>query len=140
MAVPAALMGAMPRGALVPLAPAQSLQLAVYDGDGAFYARHVDNPGPGAPGAADGPPGLRTGDRAVTAILYLNPEWRDADGGALRLWPPGEASDDGWVDVQPRAGRLLLFDAARVEHEVRPSRARRWALSAWLPRADACVA
>jgi SM-20-related protein len=134
MAVPAALMAASARDGL---APAQSLQLAVYDGDGnAFYSRHVDNPGTGVPGAADGPPGLRISDRAVTAILYLNPQWRDDDGGELRLWPP---VGDNWMDVQPRAGRLLLFDSVRVEHEVRPCRARRWALSAWLPRADACV-
>jgi len=134
-------MAALPTdgGAFSALAPPQSLQLAVYDGDGAFYARHVDNPGAGARGAADGPPGLRTGDRAVTAIVYLNPAWRGEDGGELRLWPPG-GEEGAWVDVEPRAGRLLLFDATRVEHEVRPARARRWALSAWVPRADACAA
>jgi hypothetical protein len=141
MAVPHALMAR--RSAA--LAPPQSLQLALYDGDGSYYARHVDNPGAGAPGAADGPPGLRTGDRALTAIVYLNPSWQPEHGGELRLWPP-EASINGapssaeeHLDIEPRAGRLLLFDSVRVEHEVRPSRAERWALSAWVPRADACV-
>lgn len=40
------------------------------------------------------------------------------------------------MDVDPIGGRLLLFDAAAVEHEVAPcSGRRRWALSAWLPAA-----
>jgi hypothetical protein len=157
MAVPHALMRHSSATAAASLAPPQSLQLALYDGDGSYYARHVDNPGTEAPGARDGPPGLRTGDRAVTAIIYLNAGWTPDHGGELRLWPPGgtaalgtssEASssslsseaEDAFLDVAPLAGRLLLFDSARVEHAVRPARlAARWALSAWVPRADACV-
>jgi SM-20-related protein len=152
MALPRALAAQRLASGVPPLAPPQSLQLALYDGDGSYYARHVDNPGRDAPGASDGPPGLRTGDRALTAILYFNAGWLPAHGGALRLWPPTSAADSAgaaaaapaeeeqaFVDVAPVAGRLLLFDASAVEHEVRPSHAARWALSAWMPRADACV-
>jgi hypothetical protein len=130
--------GGASTAAAAALGPPQSLQLALYAGDGAFYARHVDNPGPGAPGAREGPPGLRTGDRELTAILYLNPDWVPAHGGQLRLWPPAGGGGD-FEDLPPLGGRLLLFRSADVDHEVRPSAERRWALSAWIPRADACV-
>ena len=44
----------------------------------------------------------------------------------------GTWSEDGIHDVEPRGGRLIIFDARRILHEVRPSYAPRWALSAWL--------
>ena len=115
------------------LAPPQGLQLARY-GEGGFYTRHLDNPGREASGAMDGPPGWRSADRALTCLFYLNPEWREEDGGLLRLWAPEGAPP---LDVAPRGGTLLLFDSEKVPHEVQPSRAERWALSAWLPRLDA---
>ena len=79
--------------------------LAHYPGDknaGARYVPHLDND-PEDPGADDGAPGLRARDRAVTAILYLNPDWEEAHGGCLRVRledekekstspPPGVAS------------------------------------------------
>jgi predicted 2-oxoglutarate/Fe(II)-dependent dioxygenase YbiX len=110
------------------LAPPQCLQLACYD-NGAGYARHCDAP----PDTRAGPSGWRPCDRSVTAILYLNEQWRPEHGGELRLWPP---SGGPALDVPPVGGRLLLFDAASTEHEVLPSHARRFALSAWLPRAE----
>jgi|APGre2960657444_1045066.scaffolds.fasta_scaffold05276_3 hypothetical protein len=118
------------------LAPPQSLQLALYE-DGAHYSRHVDNPGPGEPSSRDGPPGWRTGDRCVTAILYFNSDWEPAHQGQLRLWPPLLAKRETPVDVEPRAGRLVLFDSRSVEHEVLVAKAPRWALSAWLPGLEA---
>ena len=44
----------------------------VYPGAGARYIRHVDNPD------ANG--------RLLTALLYLNPEWEEGDGGELRVF------------------------------------------------------
>ena len=44
----------------------------LYPGAGARYVRHVDNPD-------------RNG-RLLTALLYLNPEWREGDGGELRVF------------------------------------------------------
>ena len=43
----------------------------VYPGAGARYVRHVDNP--------DG------NGRLLTALLYLNPEWEEGDGGDVRM-------------------------------------------------------
>jgi len=117
------------------LAPPQLLQLACYDG-GAGYAAHEDNPGRGDPAAEEGPPGWRAVDRSVTAILYLNPGWAAESGGALRLWPPGGGAA---LDFEPLGGRLLLFESAGVLHQVMPSHAPRFALSAWLPRGGSGV-
>lgn len=72
--------------------------------------------------------------RAVTAILYLNdPEW--ASGGALRCYdvaPGGGGGGATFRDVLPAGGTLVLFDASRVEHQVLPSGADRYALTCWI--------
>ena len=89
---------------------------------------HLDND-PEDPGADDGAPGLRARDRAVTAILYLNPDWEEAHGGCLRVRLEDEK---GEVDIAPAWGRVVLFDSRRITHEVRPARHGRWALTAWI--------
>ena len=81
---------------------------------GAHYKRHLDNYG------ADNA-------RALTLILYANPDWAEADGGALRAEVGGEA-----VDVLPRAGSLVLFDSRAVWHEVLPAKALRFAVTLWV--------
>ncbi len=90
------------------------VQLARYAGAGEGYQRHRD--------AFTGGPG----SRRLTAICYLNPEWRPEHGGVLRLHLPS-----GPLDVEPRLDRLVVFRSERVEHEVRPSRAPRYAATAW---------
>lgn len=94
-----------------------SLQLARYPGDGAGYVRHRD--------AFAG-----SVNRFVTAIWYLNPDWRPADGGRLRLFVPGEPR------IEPCLDRLLVFFSADIEHAVEPSFAERWAMTAWMRRPD----
>ena len=111
--------------------PPSRLMLAHYPGDenaGARYVPHLDND-PEDPGADDGAPGLRARDRAVTAILYLNPDWEEAHGGCLRVRLEDEK---GEVDIAPAWGRVVLFDSRRITHEVRPARHGRWALTAWI--------
>ena len=82
------------------------MQLACYPGTGERYLRHRD-------AFADG-----AAARRVTAIVYLNPAWRPAHGGCLRLHGPlGEAP----TDVAPLLGRLLLLLADEVEHVYRKS-------------------
>lgn len=88
------------------------LQAAVYPGGGAHYRRHVD--------AFAGSP-----NRVVTAIVYLNPDYTSQDGGELLVWAPEVTS------VAPELGRWVVFLSDRVEHEVRPVYAERWALTAW---------
>ena len=45
---------------------------SVYPGAGARYVRHVDNP--------------EKNGRLLTALLYLNPNWEQGDGGELRVF------------------------------------------------------
>ena len=87
------------------------LQLARYQ-PGANYVRHRD----AFPG---------DDNRRITAIVYLNPGWSEADGGKLRLYV------DPAIDLEPRSDRLVVFRSELIEHEVLPAHAERWALTAW---------
>lgn len=93
--------------------PSFTVQVALYPGDGARYLRHVD--------ALPGQP-----NRQLTAILYLNPDWRPPHGGQLQVWEPG-----GDRLVAPLAGRLVLFRSEALPHAVLPSFHERWAVTAW---------
>lgn len=82
---------------------------------GAAYARHLDR--------------LRDSDaRVVSAVFYLNEGWREADGGALRLY----LADGSARDILPQAGKLLLFLSARFEHEVLPATRDRMSIACWM--------
>ena len=89
------------------------LQLAHYPGAGARYVRHRD----AFEGSAD--------HRRVTAIVYLNEGWVPAHGGELRLHTVPEAQ------LEPSLGRAVIFLSAKVEHEVLPAWAPRFAATAW---------
>lgn len=90
--------------------------LAVYP-EGSFYARHIDQ--------------HRNQDtRVVTIVLYLNPDWQPEQGGQLRLY----LDDGSHQDIQPEAGKLVVFMADRFEHEVLPARRERWSLTGWFRR------
>lgn len=82
---------------------------------GAVYARHLDR--------------LRDSDaRVVSAVFYLNDAWREAEGGALRLY----LADGTSRDIYPHAGTLLLFLSAQFEHEVRPASRDRMSIACWM--------
>ena len=61
---------------------------------------------------------------------FLNPYWTQQHGGELRLWLPDGVQR--YVDIQPLAGRLVIFLSGLVEHQVQPSFHDRVALTAWL--------
>jgi SM-20-related protein len=94
---------------------APDIQVARYPGGGARYARHRD-----AFRETVGP------ERRVTAIVYLNPDWTESDGGLLRLHLLS-----GPRDVAPLLDRLVVFLSGSVEHEVLATHAPRWAVTAW---------
>jgi len=64
--------------------------------------------------------------RRATLILYLNPNWRPEHGGALQVFEP-----QGTRSIEPLQGRVLVFLSERLEHEVLPTFAARWAVTAW---------
>jgi SM-20-related protein len=100
---------------------------AIYP-EGAFYKPHLDRP-------------AGTGDRMVTAILYLNQDWQPGDGGELKLWTqPGEKTGTFEL-IEPRGGTLVCFFAGDFWHEVLPAIKPRMSITGWfrLRRADSSV-
>lgn len=87
--------------------------MAHYPGNGAGYVRHCDNHcSLGAGSDCNG--------RRVTAIVYLNPSWAEADGGELLLFRPPPHHDDEWCRIAPRFGSAVLFwSDYRVPHAVK---------------------
>jgi SM-20-related protein len=82
---------------------------------GGGYARHRDR--------------FRDSDaRVVTLVSYLNDDWGDADGGALRL----HADDGSHVDIAP-VGASVCF-LSELEHEVLPAHRERFSIAAWFRR------
>lgn len=83
---------------------------------GSGYARHRDR--------------FRSDDaRLLSLVVYLNPDWPDEAGGALRLHLPG-----GVHDIAPRAGTVVAFLSDAVEHEVLPADRDRFSVAAWFRR------
>ena len=86
---------------------------------GGFYRRHRDQfRGSGSSGA-----------RALSCVLYLNCDWREQDGGALRIYRDGEPRD-----VLPSGGTLVCFLSERFEHEVLPTASERLSVTGWFRR------
>lgn len=84
---------------------------------GGFYRTHLDR--------------FRDDDsRCVTAVLYLNPDWQPADGGALRMYL-GEGES---LDIPPLAGHMVVFLSGEFPHEVLVTHSERLSLTGWFRR------
>lgn len=82
---------------------------------GAVYARHLDR--------------LHNNDaRVISCVFYLNRDWHEADGGALRLHLP----DGAFRDIYPHAGGLVAFLSGSFEHEVLPATRDRMSIACWM--------
>jgi len=83
---------------------------------GAVYRRHRDR--------------FRDDDaRVISCALYLNEDWSEHDGGALRMH-----LSEGERDIPPSGGTLVCFLAECVEHEVLPAARPRLAVTGWFCR------
>ncbi len=81
---------------------------------GSFYKRHLDQ--------------FKKDDhRKLSVICYLNKDWKQADGGQLRMFIGHESKD-----ILPVAGRLVCFRSDLLEHEVLPATRERLSLTGWL--------
>lgn len=101
------------------------LQLASYSAHTrARYSPHFDNN-----------PWERHNFREITILLYVNTGWDAARmGGCLRVHAP----EGGGLheDIEPLAGRLVLFHSRLVRHEVLPcTEGVRTALTLWVEHA-----
>ncbi|TCV91156.1 SM-20-related protein [Luteibacter rhizovicinus] len=101
------------RGLMVRMADVEA-HYALYE-PGAGYSRHLDCPGDDF-------------SRIVSTVFYLNENWLDADGGALRLYFDGEAPRD----IMPVAGTLVLFLSRYIEHEVMTATVPRMSIASWM--------
>ena len=83
--------------------------------NGAFYKKHLD--------AFKG-----RSNRVLTTVFYLNPEWREEDGGQLVIYG---AQGEVLETVLPQQGRLVVFLSDRFVHEVLPSKRDRFSVTGW---------
>lgn len=65
--------------------------------------------------------------RQLTALLYLNPNWKKEDGGELRFYPFPYSH----LDIEPVFDRLVFFCSHQMLHRVLPSKAPRYCLTIW---------
>lgn len=79
---------------------------------GDFYQKHLD--------AFAG-----RSSRVLTTVCYLNDV---ASGGALQIYTENDAP---LLQVQPKAGTLVLFESARFPHEVLPAATLRFSIAGW---------
>lgn len=88
---------------------------AVYP-PGSFYKKHLDQ--------------FRgVEQRQVTAILYLNESWQEADGGQLRIFLNEQTGET--LEVLPTMGTLVTFLSAEYWHEVLPAERDRLSITGW---------
>lgn len=81
---------------------------------GTFYKRHLDR--------------FQTDSgRKLSIICYLNDVWTEADGGQLRLHLKDETKD-----ILPLAGRVVIFESDKIEHEVLTAHKERRSVTGWL--------
>lgn len=83
---------------------------------GGFYKKHTDS----FRGAAN---------RVVSTVLYLNPDWQAAWGGALviDLKDPTQAP----MVITPELGKLVIFMSEERPHEVLPTLHPRVSVAGW---------
>jgi len=81
---------------------------------GSFYKRHLDQ--------------FKKDDhRKLSVICYLNENWKEEEGGQLRVYFSADTKD-----FFPVAGRLVCFRSDLLEHEVLPATRERLSLTGWL--------
>ncbi len=81
---------------------------------GSFYNRHLDQ--------------FKKDDhRKLSIICYLNENWKEDEGGQLRVY-----FTEQHKDYFPTAGKLVCFRSDLLEHEVLPATRQRLSLTGWL--------
>ncbi|MGD8912694.1 MAG: 2OG-Fe(II) oxygenase [Candidatus Thiodiazotropha sp.] len=68
--------------------------------------------------------------RLVTCVLYLNTNWRSADGGQLHLYT-NPVDTQRYEEVLPLGGRMVCFLSSRFHHAVMPGRNDRLSITGW---------
>lgn len=86
---------------------------ALYE-KGSFYKRHLDQ--------------FRDNqNRAFSMVMYLNNNWKTADGGELCIY-----HHDHSQIISPMNGKCVFFKSSELEHEVLLSHKARMSITGWL--------
>ena len=98
-----------------------SIKMQFNNGMGGCFPAHYDNPGP-------------PNTRALTCILYLNPDWRPGHGGELTLYP--FLSRTPSRSIAPLHNRLVVFRSNTMLHRVEQCHAPRFCITIWIDGVD----
>ncbi|CAN5538976.1 2OG-Fe(II) oxygenase [soil metagenome] len=85
-----------------------------------FYKKHLDQ-------------FKQTTYRIISCILYLNTDWKEEDGGQLRIYTT-EDNPEIYQDVLPIGGTLVCFRSEDIPHEVLPTQRERYSITGWMRR------
>lgn len=81
---------------------------------GSFYSKHLDQ--------------FRNNDsRQFSMVMYLNDNWKENDGGELRIHEPNCISN-----ISPTNGKSVFFKSNELLHEVLVTNEPRMSITGWL--------
>jgi SM-20-related protein len=81
---------------------------------GTFYKKHIDQ-------------FQNNGSRQYSMIMYLNTDWKVADGGELRIYHVDEEQN-----ISPNNGKSVFFKSSDLAHEVLLTNKQRMSITGWL--------
>jgi SM-20-related protein len=81
---------------------------------GSFYKKHIDQ-------------FQQNGSRAYSMIMYLNADWKQSDGGELRIHHQGSEQN-----IAPLNGKSVFFKSSELAHEVLVTNKPRLSITGWL--------
>ena len=82
---------------------------------GSFYKKHLDR--------FEG-----RKNRMISVVIYLNQDWKNGDGGELRIYPEGKDA----IDIPPLENRCVMFRSDTLFHEVLTSNTSRKSITGWM--------
>jgi len=81
---------------------------------GAFYKKHFDQ-------------FQDTSNRQFSMITYLNVDWKEGDGGELKIY-----EDNKFQTISPTNRKTVFFKSNELEHEVLETNQLRLSITGWL--------
>ncbi len=82
--------------------------------EGSFYKKHLDQ-------------FRNNNSRKYSMIMYLNADWKAADGGELCITQPNHLQM-----ISPQNGKAVFFKSNEMEHEVLVTNIPRMSITGWL--------
>lgn len=64
----------------------------------------------------------------ISMLVYLNENWKEGDGGELRVYPEGKE----FITIPPINNRCVMFRSDVLIHEVLVSHAPRKSITGWM--------